>query len=157
MPGYRPGGVTSPRVYTDLPWPLGAQGPHWGCQICLPLASFPSQPTPILPHVIIASSGGTKDRELCRLSLFCDGPDADEGEVSPSLLEASLLRLAGDPQGVPAGVWAPVPEGGESSVMLHAWRDISSCGVSTVTLILLLYQYYFLKKFFGHAVQCMGS
>ena len=60
--------------------------------------------------MIIASFGWTKDRELCCLSLFSDGPDADEGEVSPSLLEAPLLRLAGDPQGMPAGVWAPVPE-----------------------------------------------
>lgn len=74
------------------------------------LASFPSQPTPLLPHVITASLGWTKDREQSCLSLFCDGPDADEGKVSLSLLEASLLPLAGDPQGVPAGIWAPVPE-----------------------------------------------
>lgn len=44
-------------VYTDLPWPLRALGPHWVVGICLlpGILSFPAHP--LLPHVITACFG----------------------------------------------------------------------------------------------------
>ena len=110
MPVYRRGGATSAQVYAHLPWSPGAQGTH-GCQIRLPLASlpgghFPAHLTPPAHEHYFLWVGSRADNWRTFSPVFpcfVKVLTLMGARVPPSLLAASLIPGAGDPQGTLAG------------------------------------------------------